>query len=266
MMNREFLATAAVALLMMGGAAFAGSVTALPASGSNVSGVTGNSAPGFGTGSWQQTGNTKSEYYVTPTALFGHSVAISDIESISWWTNKDTGGGAVDWYLAIYTVPTGVGDSGGWYHTRLNSEPYFASDTQAASTWKQWSTANATNPLTFFDAPRTSVFGTYNDPTLAELQAGAINWASIAGYGGAAPTVNYSSEVIGAFSLQTGTAWASGFTGLLDGLTVTLKNGDVGTVNFEAVPLPSSALMGLGLLGGLAVIGVRRRRRASELS
>ncbi|MCC6738777.1 MAG: hypothetical protein IT452_07000 [Planctomycetia bacterium] len=46
--------------------------------------------------------------------------------------------------------------------------------------------------------------------------------------------------------------------------TLAFDNASLTTIT--AVPLPSSALMGLGLLGGLAVIGVRRRRRAAELS
>jgi hypothetical protein len=76
---------------------------------------------------------------------------------------------------------------------------------------------------------------------------------------------DYTGEALQYFSFQTGSAWAAGFTGLLDGLTITLSNGQVGTVDFEnalsVVPLPTAAWGGVSGLVGLAGFGAMRRRR-----
>lgn len=227
-------------------------LTLLPGSAGNVTGNAGTSAPGFGSGSWAAPGSGgKSEVYIVPSLLFSSPVTIGDISSISYWTNKGGLSTAVDWSLTLYTVPTGpgTGDSASWYRSRLTTEPYFTqSGSVTANTWHQWSTGNNADSLRFYDSPRSGTFGTYTDPFFADLSNGSHD---------------YSTESILYFSLQTGSAWANGFAGLVDGLTVTRTNGDVGIVNFEAtaspVPEPGSlALVGIAIFG-LAAAGRRKQ-------
>ena len=103
-------------------------LTLLPNAASNVIGNTVTAAPGFGAGSWQAnttTAGDKSELYIDATALFGKSITIGDIASVSYWTNTPGTESAGDWTFYMYTAPTGTNDSAGaWYHSRLNSEPY----------------------------------------------------------------------------------------------------------------------------------------------
>jgi hypothetical protein len=254
-----FAATLAVAPL-----ASASSITLYPGSipTSNVVGDATNAAPGFASGSWQAdatTAGAKTELYIPVNLLFTGPVLLGDIESITYWTNKPGTAGDPDWTLLLYTAPTHTADdSASWYQSRLNSEPYFTQTAGvAANTWHEWSTADPTNPLTFFDQPRSGNFGTYGDPTLADLQAGPVTWGNSA-------TRDYGSEALSLFSLQTGSGWADGFTGLVDGLTITLRNGEVGTVNLEAAPTPAPEPASLVLLGtGLFGVAARWRKRRS---
>ena len=188
--------------------------------------------------------------------MFGGSVKIDDIASISYFTNKPGTAADPDWTFYIYTATTGTGDTSGFFHSRLNSEPYFTSTPSVTSnTWHEWSTNDPSNPLRFYDQPRSGTFGSYTDPTLAQLQAGMITW-------GNGSMNDYGSEVVSSFSLQTGSAWANGFTGLVDGLTITLNDGRVATINFEAVAaeVPEPASLALwGLIGAVGLAGWRKR-------
>jgi hypothetical protein len=233
-------------------------LTLLPAAAANVNGDTSTSAPGFPNSSWAAAGTAKSELYVQASSLFSSPVHVRDIASISYWTNKAGGAGDPDWTLLLYTAKLNDGnDSGSFYRSRLNSEPYFTQSAAIpANTWHEWSTGNAADSLRFYDQPRGGNFGTYNDPLLSDLKAGPVTWSN-------STVWNYSEETISLFSLQTGSSWAAGFVGLVDGMTITLTNGDVGIVNLEAaataVPEPASvALVGLALLAA----GAARRRRA----
>ncbi len=182
-----------------------------------------------------------------------NTITISQLSSLSFWTNKPTDGTNPDWTLYIYTAKEGAGDSGSFYRSRLNSEPYLSGNIVAPNTWFQWTSDGSNgNALRWYDSNRNGgTFGTFTDPTLATIQSGPINWPS-------ASTWDYRNETILFFSLQTGSAWANGFTGLVDGLQINLTNGDVGNVNLEAVPEPATCAM-FGL--ALAAIALRRIRR-----
>jgi len=245
----------ALGVLGLRGLANGGTLVLFPSS-SGVSGVVGNTttfAPGYPSGSFQANATPssggKSEIYVDPASIFGHSIKIGDIASMSYFTNKPGGGGDPDWTLLLYTSPTGTGDSASWYHARLNSEPYFTQTTVPSNTWHQWSTNAGSTSLLFYDQPRSGNFGTYTDPTLSQIQSGSFSWSSDP----------YSPQSVEFLSFQTGSSWATGFTGLLDGFDITLKDGEVGAINFEAVPLPKSAWAGMVIFAGLALLKLRRK-------
>lgn len=72
-------------------------------------------------------------------------------------------------------------------------------------------------------------------------------------------TIDYGAEQLSLISLQTGSLWGNGFSGLVDGVTITLKNGDVARVNLEAVPEPASILLFVTMLGCIG-IAIRRQQ------
>ena len=242
--------------------AMASAVTLYPSS-PGVSAISGNSstaAPGFGGGSFQESSSTKGEIYVSSVSLFGRKVSFGDIASVSYWTNKPGTSGSVDWSFYFYTAVQASGDTGSFYHTRLVSEPLYSNAAPvAANTWHQWS-SGGTEAMRFYDQARDgNIQGVNSDPTLATLESGPYTWPS------SGTTVDYRGELINLFSLQTGSAWSAGFLGLVDGLTITLRSGEIGTVNLEAtaaaVPEPESiALLGIGMLGLFAAVGRQKRK------
>lgn len=204
---------------------------------SNITGVAQDSAPGFTYGSFKSGGLTKSDMYFPPEVLFNRSdVTIGEIESMSYWTKKGTlhTVDPRDWYMAIYTKPyAGDASSATWYGDRIGSEPYFSdSINDPISTWNQWSTDGPDNMLRFFESTAGApgaTFGSYTDPFWSDFIAAN----GLSGHPRAAQQVLY-------FSIQTGSAWAAGFTGQLDGLRIELTDGSVATINFEPFVVATS--------------------------
>ena len=252
MINKNLLiASFAVLVLVSSAAAEITNLTLYPIA--NTVGDNTTFAPGFDGSAWQAGGtSTKAELYLPTSVLFTNPVKISDIASISYWTNKPGDVTKVDWSLLLYTNKTNSGDAGSFYHNRLNAEPYQTgtpSGSDLPGTWHQWS-SDGSSALQFYDYNRNG--NNYNFGTsLSNITSGPVTW-------GNGQTVDYRDETLKFVSLQTGSDWSNGFTGDLDGLTITLKDGSTANVNFEATPEPGTfVLLGTGLIGGFFV-----RRRA----
>jgi hypothetical protein len=194
-------------------------------------GIAGDFAPGFGNGSIAGNGLVKAELVLPPAALFGRDVTLSEIASMSYWTKKagDHVSAPSDWFLALYTKPYG-GDvsTPSWYGDRIGTEPYFSNNiVETPGDWNQWVTGGASNKLRFFEstagAPGSN-FGAYTDPDWSTFVAAS----ALSGQPRGPQQVLY-------FSVQTGSAWAAGFTGQVDGLRIELTDGSVANVNFEPV-------------------------------
>lgn len=234
------LITPIAALIITASSAWAQTATHLMVLPSNplwgasvVTGVAMDAAPGFPHGSVAGSGVAKAEIYFTPEMLFAGPITLGDIADMSYWTKT----GAThatdprDWFLAIYTAPyAGDVSTPTWYGSRIGSEPYFAMNPDdPANTWNQWSSDGATNRMRFFESTAGApgaTFGTYGDPDWATFVAGN----ALSGHPYAAQNVLY-------ISIQTGSAWAAGFTGQLDGLRIELTDGSLATVNFEPFPV-----------------------------
>jgi hypothetical protein len=93
-----------------------------------------------------------------------------------------------------------------------------------ANQWNTWSTDEGTNQLTFYDSNRQGVpAGFYYGPTLAQLQAGPIDWKEY--YSGASSTnIDYGNMTINRFAFETSASW-SNFNGYIDAIVIKLKNG-----------------------------------------
>lgn len=225
----------------------------------NVTGVFGDGAPGFDSGSFASDGSGKTDIHIYAQVLFPEwtTVTLGDIASMSFWTKKGTTHAVnlVDWALTLYTQPY-AGDlstPATWYGDRIGAEPYFAINmNDPANTWNQWSTEAGPNQLRFYESTQGAPganFGEFDDPT----------WDSLLGMN-AISGQPYANRELLRWTIQTGSATADGFFGQVDGLRIELTDGSVGTVNFEAIPEPGTyaAMMGALVLG---VVVVRRYRR-----
>ena len=202
----------------------------------NVVGVPLDSAPGFQFGSFASDGSGKSDIYIPADSLFGREVTLGEIASISYWTKTGATHTADprDWYLNIYTKRYAGQIGTSFYGMRIGTEPYFSANlADPANTWNQWSTDGATNQLRFFESTY-NYFGGYADPDFDTFVAGN----SLAGSRGASRP--YATQPILYFSPQTGSGWADGFTGQLDGLRIELTDGSVANINFEPYVVPSN--------------------------
>lgn len=201
----------------------------------HVVGVMLDGAPGFASGSFKSDGIAKTDMYFAPESLFGHSVTIPDVESVSYWSKKGSTHAVspTDWAGVIYTKPyPGDVSTPTWYGDRIGFEPYFAMNmVDPANTWNQWSSDPGDNQFRFYESTAGApgaTFGSYTDPDWATLKAGN----ALSGLPHAGHQILY-------FSIQTGSATAAGFTGQVDGFRIELTNGEVVNLNFEAVPTPA---------------------------
>jgi hypothetical protein len=211
--------------------------------------------PGFGPSSFLQPSGDKTDMYFTPELLFGgREVLVSEVASMSFYTNKPTGPTTEDWFFIVYTKPfandvftvpvnTAVTARSWFYGSRFHALVDLSQNLNApANTWNQWSTSAGTNQLTFAEstavnspnsgiyAPSGATFGVAGtnkiwtdfiaDPTL-------LTGTAVPAPG---PTVLRSSQTISEFSLQTSSG--STFTGGVDGLVITLTDGSVASLNF----------------------------------
>jgi len=219
-------------------------------------GVEGDYPSGWGTGSWQANGSTVTEVYFTPNLLFGRDITLGQIKSISFWTKKDKTHteSAPDWFFTIYTTPF----AGSWYGYRIIAEPYFSENlNDPANQWNLWSSERGNNWLRFFVSGKSGSSvsnGSYSDPHFEDFKLLSSERSTGA---------KMADEPILYFRISTGNPWANGFTGQVDGLTITLTDDTVARVNFEAVPEPAT-LVGLASLAatGLGGVVLRRRKRA----
>jgi hypothetical protein len=219
-------------------------------------GIEGDFAPGMSSGSWQAavplgavSPNNYTQLFLTPDMLFGRDdVTVGELASISYWTKKDSLHTAVpaDWFFQIYTKPYAGSPGSAWYGNRINSEPYFSQNLNApADTWNQWVTdANQDNRLRFFDSS-SGYFGGYGDGFLSDLTSNPA----------------YENQEIMFINVATGTAWAAGFAGQIDGLQIELTDGSIANVNFEATAIPEPGAI---TLAGLAIIGMICPRRTQR--
>lgn len=235
-LSRSFLALVAVVVMSPAASAqttFVVTPTSPGWGAASVNGVPLDHAPGYKHGSLKSNGVAKSDWYVTPEALFGgREIKISDVAALSFLTKKGTDHvvDPADWYLNIYTKPfPGDVSTATWYGSRLGTEPYFAGNPlDMPGEWNLWtSETDGTNILKFFESTL-GYFGAYTDPTWDVLKTAD----SLGG-------LKYGDQAILYFSIQTGSATAAGFTGQVDGLRIELTDGSVANINFEPFLVPS---------------------------
>ncbi|MFW6311129.1 MAG: hypothetical protein ACOC1K_02720 [Nanoarchaeota archaeon] len=210
----------------------------------------------IGSGSWAANGNNdgidnndKFSLWLAPSTLFGKSITIDDIESISYQTYKETEQSGLNFYINIYTE----GDINGWYDYRLTLEPMYSKNfNDITGAWNEWNTASSDNQLTIYDAPTTGIYGWYYPATLAEIQAGPINWND---YISSAPTtsIDYGPSIIKYLVVDTGSAWSDDFKANVDAITITLKDGSSETIDLEAES-SNQEVPEFGVIGGLIAL------------
>ncbi len=176
---------------------------------------------------------SKFEMYIDPVSMFGGSFTIDQIQSISYHTVNDaTNPSGVDFYLTVYTMPY-VGGDASWYGNRLTGEPLYSNGYMAPSAWvwNTWTTDAGTNQLVFNDSNNSGNYGFYGAPTLADLQAGTIDWSAWTS-GGSSTSIDYGSQSVLYMTLSTGSGWSS-FEGYLDAITISLTTGDSYVIDLE---------------------------------
>jgi len=202
----------------------------------------GDAPAGFGPDSWQGpaagVGNktnwharylSDGDYLSAIFPVEAATMTINDLAEISYFTKRPTGTPAgQDWWVQIYTRPTGSGDKSSWYHDRFINN---YNDHTNIGDWTKYSTND--DAMTF----RSNGLNVIGESTLSELQTAA------------------GTQLIEMISIQTNSGW-NGFDGYIDGLEITLNNGSVGTANL--VPVPGAVLLGAM---GLGMVGWMKRRK-----
>lgn len=226
----------------------------------------------IGSGAWQANGISASQYYLyyngsTATQHGLGQLKVSDLASLNFST-FGVAGTDPNWFLQIYTTPY-TGGEASWYGNRLNMEPYLANNlgSTPANQWNTWSTASGPNQLTVNDTGGMSGnYGYYGQPTLADIQNGAINWSTLNSPGAVDKSIDYSQMDILGIVLSTGSGWAKGFNGLVD--NVQIDAGAKGSVTYDlegaaVVPEPSTYVSGALLLlpFGLSTLRMMRKSR-----
>lgn len=164
---------------------------------------------------------------------------VNDLNELSYWTFRPMGTPAGrDWYVVLYTRPTGAGDCS-WYKER-----WIAGYTghTALDAWTKYTTADGSLKFQRFC---TNAGPLEAEKTLAQMQA------------------DIGTQLILAVSVHTDSAW-NGFDGYVDGLEIKHDNGNVGRTNFGNTFLPASgawSLIGLGLALA-AALGFMATRRS----
>ena len=168
---------------------------------------------------------------LSPRDIFGVSdVTISDLSAISYYTKWISD---LDWQLKIYTE----GDDSHWYGYRFN----FTRPTPADNNWH--------NYVTDTDLTVSDVYDKY-----------APGYVSVPGTGLLSDLdTSYGSEKILFIDIISSYMTASlPGDSYLDGVSITLDNGDIATMNL-VIPEPATIIMILG--GGIAgLAGIVRRK------
>lgn len=192
----------------------------------------------IGSGSWEAVKGQKMELYIAPTVFpFNDlgSFTINDIASISFATKNGGTVDDVDFYFTIYTMPFEGGDAS-WYGYRLTGEAmYSLTYTPVPDQWNVWTTTAGLNEVVFSNSPRTAV-GFYGAPTLADIQAGPLNWSDYPN-SGSTETIDYSTEVVKYITFATGSPWYETFEGYIDEITIVLTDGTSLIIDLEGLPI-----------------------------
>jgi hypothetical protein len=194
----------------------------------------------LGGGSWYELyPSAKAELYVSPLNDLGVAFTVDDILSVSYRTYNIANAVPVEFFLAIYTA----GTAHGWYEQRINAEPYLKNApaySPVLGSWMTWSTSGP-GELTFTDHNNAGNAGFYGAPTLADIQAGPINWSTWPGNptsGSASVTpIDYGAQSVFLLSFQTGSGWAA-FESHIDEIVIDLVGGDTYIIDLEATPDP----------------------------
>ena len=169
------------------------------------------------------------------SALFpddAKNLKINDLSSISYYLKSTSE--QDNWFLKIYTRTDDVDDKSTWYGERFTVN---YSEVPNDGLWRLLST----------DGPDSLT--TPTPQMLFNNDHGSDDGLTLAQW-----KTSYGNEFIEMISIQTNSG--AGDAGLMDGLVITLNNGNIGEVNF--VPEPSS--LALLAIGGIAVLRRRRQR------